>query len=308
MNVSKVIILLATYNGEDFLVKQLDSLIAQTHTNWELWVSDDGSTDATIALLHDYQQRLGVDKVHILSGPRKGFAANFLSLIGTKQANGDYYAYCDQDDEWEPTKLEKGLQWLDSLDKSKAALYCSRTKLVDEQGMELGYSPLFTKAPSFLNALVQNIAGGNTMIFNHTALDLLRTASDKALIVSHDWWTYLVVTGAGGLVYYDPQSLINYRQHSANLVGSNSDWQARFARIFMLFQGRLRQWNDMNIKALLDAKHVLTPENRTVLHNFAKARDSSFFLRPIKAKLLGIYRQTFFGNVGLAIATLFKKI
>lgn len=308
MNVSKVIIFLATYNGEDFLEKQLESLIAQTHTNWELWVSDDGSTDTTLALLNEYQQRLGADKVHILSGPRKGFAANFLSLIGTTQATGDYYAYCDQDDEWEPTKLEKGLQWLDSLDKSKAALYCSRTKLVDEQGVELGYSPLFTKAPSFLNALVQNIAGGNTMIFNHTALNLLRQAGDKVIIVSHDWWTYLLVTGAGGFVYYDPQSLINYRQHSANLVGSNSDWQARFSRIFMLFQGRLRQWNDLNIKALLDAKHLLTAENKTVLTKFVLARDSSFVLRPFKAKLLGIYRQTFFGNVGLAIATLFKKI
>lgn len=308
MSQSKVIILMATYNGQKYLAEQLDSILAQTHENWEIWASDDGSSDDTIAILQAYQQRLGESRLRIVKGPRKGFAANFLSLVTNTSSEAAYYSFCDQDDEWEPTKIEKALEWLETIDANRPALYCSRTTLVDEQGKHLGFSPLFEKPPGFLNALVQSIAGANTMLFNSAAQQLLKQAGNESNIVSHDWWTYLLVTGAGGVVHYDPQSLINYRQHAANLVGGNSDWRARLQRIRLLFQGRLRQWNDLNTEALLRVSFLLTDKNRHVLEQFARARNSALLPRAIKTKALGVYRQTMFGNIGLAIATVCKKI
>lgn len=77
----KVAILLSTYNGERFLVEQLDSLLAQTHRDWIIYASDDGSIDSTLAILREYQQRVGEERFFIFNGPRQGFAKNFMSLV-----------------------------------------------------------------------------------------------------------------------------------------------------------------------------------------------------------------------------------
>ena len=105
-----VAILLGTYNGEKFLEAQLDSLEAQSVTNWTLYVSDDGSTDATLDIIHRYQSKWGTDKIRYRLGPQKGFAQNFLSLACDTSIKADYYAFCDQDDVWLPEKLSIALE------------------------------------------------------------------------------------------------------------------------------------------------------------------------------------------------------
>ncbi|HCR1066432.1 TPA: glycosyltransferase [Klebsiella aerogenes] len=75
MNINdKIAVLLCTYNGEKYLKEQIDSIINQTYKNWVIYVSDDGSTDGTIAILEEYQRKLGEGRLHITHGPRKGFA------------------------------------------------------------------------------------------------------------------------------------------------------------------------------------------------------------------------------------------
>lgn len=100
-----VAILMGTFNGEKYLAEQLDFLEAQTVTNWRLYVSDDGSTDATLDIIHRYQSKWGTDKIQYRLGPQKGFAQNFLSLACDTSIKADYYAFCDQDDVWLPEKL-----------------------------------------------------------------------------------------------------------------------------------------------------------------------------------------------------------
>ena len=299
---------MSTYNGQAYLSGQLDSIGTQTYKNWELWVSDDGSIDNTLQILKDYQNRMGEHRFFIYSGPRKGFSANFLSLICTKNSDADYYAYSDQDDIWAPDKLQQAINWLKTISKEIPALYCARTKLVNKHGKGIGSSPLFKKNPSFLNALVQNVAGGNTMVFNRAALNLLRTAGDKINVVAYDWWTYLLVAGAGGVILYDPLPSLYYRQHENNLIGSNVGWRARYRRISMLFKGSFKRWNDININALLSVQHLLAEDNRSVLNQYIEARESGLFFRLRAIQQLGIYRQTFLGNIGLITAALFNKI
>lgn len=305
---SRVAILLCTYRGQRYLAEQLDSFAAQSHTNWEVWASDDGSEDDTHSILDAYKKRWGVGRLSIHLGPAEGFAANFLSLTCNASINAEFYAYSDQDDVWEADKLSRAVRWLESLPANIPALYCSRTRLVDSDNNEIGVSPLFTKPPSFANALMQNIGGGNTMVFNKAARKLLREAGENKSVITHDWWVYMVVTGCGGLVFYDSKPTLRYRQHGGNLVGTNANWAARLKRARMVFQGRFKCWNDRNISALLTLEHRLTPENREVLRRFSRARGMSLIPRLIQLKRSGIYRQTLLGNISLVVAAILGKI
>src|SRR5690606_13801344 len=95
---SCVAILLTTYNGERFLCEQLDSIAAQTHQDWVVYVSDDGSTDGTLKTLKRYQAAWVSGRMQILHGPGQGFAKNFMSLIRSPAVDAPYLAFCDQDD------------------------------------------------------------------------------------------------------------------------------------------------------------------------------------------------------------------
>lgn len=304
----KVAILLCTMRGERYLRRQLDSINAQTYSNWEIFVSDDGSTDQTLIILEEYRARWGQSRLSILSGPAKGFASNFLSLVCNQNIEADYFAYADQDDIWQNNKLLRAIEWLEQVPADEPALYCGRTCLIDAEDKQIGYAPLFSKPPSFSNALVQNIGGGNTMVFNKEAMELLRHASRNVTISAHDWWTYLVISGCGGRVHYDPVPSVQYRQHNQNLYGSNVGWMMSFRRIYMLLQGRFKEWNTLNIQALQGMNTRLTPSNRDILDDFLSIRSTSLLIRLSGLRRSRIYRQTFLGNIGLAVAAIFKKI
>lgn len=304
----KVLILLCTFDGQHYLADQLESFVAQTHTNWEVWASDDGSQDDTHAILEAYKSKWESGRLSIHFGPEEGFAANFLFITRKASTQADYYAYSDQDDIWEADKLQRAIDCLQTVPSNVPALYCSRTRVVDANNNDIGFSPLFKKVPSFANALMQNIGGGNTMVFNGAARELLQKTGEDKEIVSHDWWAYMVVCGCGGKVFYDAYPSLRYRQHDGNLVGVNATWSARLVRIRMMWQGRFRNWNDSNIEALQRLRPNLTSESQEILDRFSEARNLSLIPRLIGLKRSGIYRQTLFGNLGLIAAAIFKKI
>jgi len=304
----KVAILLCTYHGQHYLPEQLDSIEGQTHGNWEVWASDDGSEDDTHAILERYRAKWGAHRISIHNGPAEGFVSNFLSLVCKADIQAECYAFSDQDDIWEADKLQRAVEWLSSVPKDVPALYCSRTRLVDAENRDLGLSPLFSKPPSFANALIQNIGGANTMVFNEAARRLICEVGENVEVVSHDSWAYMVVTGCGGKVKYDAYPSLRYRQHGNNVVGTNSTWAARRVRIRMLWQGHLRTWNDRHLVALQRLHSRLTPESRLTLELLARARKRSLVPRLIDLKKSGIHRQTLLGNLGLLAAAIFKKI
>ena len=304
----RVAILMATMQGQRFLAEQLNSIATQTHPLWVVCASDDGSDDFTHDILQYYQQHWGPQRVAIHNGPASGSTANFLSLTCRADIDADYFAYADQDDIWESDKLERAVQWLQTVPPEVPALYGSRTQLVDARNQHLGYSLWFKREPDFRNALVQNIAGGNTMVFNRAARELLRLAGENVKVVAHDWWAYMVVTGCGGRVHYDPTPTVRYRQHENNLVGSNQGWLARATRLKLLLQGRFRRWNDANLQALLGIRHLLTPANREVLDEFVALRDAGPLERVARLHRSGLYRQTVLGNLALSAAALIRRL
>jgi glycosyltransferase involved in cell wall biosynthesis len=304
----RVAVLLCTMQGQRFLAEQLNSIATQSHPNWEIWASDDGSDDHTHSILEHYQEHWGEERLSIHDGPAEGSTANFLSLTCRADIDTEYFAYADQDDIWESDKLERAVKWLQTVPRHIPALYGSRTQLVDKRNQYIGYSRLFTRSPSFENSLVQNIAGGNTMVFNRAARDLLRRAGEQVQVVAHDWWAYMVITGTGGRVYYDPYPTVRYRQHEDNQVGSNQSLGAQIVRLRLLLKGRFRSWIDGNLRALESIAPLLTEQNRLVLEEFAASRRGGPWKRLQGLWSAGVYRQNVLGNIGLVLAALTKRL
>lgn len=231
-----------------------------------------------------------------------------MGLLARPEIEADYYGFSDQDDFWHRDKVERALDWLGAQPSECPALFCSRTRIVDSSGNVTGYSPLFRRAPSFANSLVQSIAGGNTMIMNRSARELILSAGADVKVPSHDWWSYILVCGAGGNVRYDHMAKIDYRQHDSNQVGSNSGMIARLRRIKMLKEGRFKQWSEQHVCALQSTQELLTSENQRIFQLFQEARTGAFPQNIYAFIKSGMYRQTIAGNVGLAGAVLLRQI
>lgn len=298
-------ILLATYCGGSFIAEQLASIERQSYAHWTLTVSDDGSTDDTLALVQAFAQRVR-QPVTVLQGPRKGSTWNFCHLIAQApegQAQ-DLFAFCDQDDVWLDNKLERAVQWHSQHQSENARLYCGRTQFVNERLQPIGLSPGIRLAPSFGNALVQNIASGNTMVFSQAVL-LAQKKVQPEHSVWHDWTTYLVTTAIGGLVWFDEESCLLYRQHSANVIGSNEGLRAQIRRLQPLFKGRFKQWMDSNVGAVRDLSSLVTDRQNQILQQFDSIRTHRMALgRIIEWLRTDIRRQKLGSNLTLALAVL----
>lgn len=218
----RIDVLLATYNGERHLCEQIDSVLDQQGVELCLFVRDDGSSDATSALLQGYVERFPEKVVVVPTGKgRRGAAWNFLGLLQL-ESSADYFALCDQDDVWSPDRLLIAVTALEVL-QAPVRLYCSAVNFVSEDLSPLGSSSR-TVLPSFDNALVENIAQGCTMVGDAALRELVR-ARPPQTIAMHDWWLYLLATAFGHVVY-DPVARLRYRQHAANAVGGGfSLWQ-----------------------------------------------------------------------------------
>ena len=304
----RIAILMGTKDGAAFIDEQFASLLAQSQPVVDLWISDDGSTDGTTAIIEAWQARWPKGRLTLTDGPRQGFSANFRSMIIDPRIDADYYAFCDQDDIWEPDRLETALRWMRTHDADIPLMFCSRTATMSKSGSIVGCSPLFRSAPSFRNALVQSIAGGNTIMLNRAARQLLARASVRTQFVSHDWWAYLIVTASGGIVHYDPRPLVRYRQHEANLVGANVSWKARVSRIRRLLKGEFAAWTEDNLSGLAVNRDLLAADSAACLDQFMEARKGGLFHRLSYLRRSGVYRQTLFGTLGLYLATIWGRV
>lgn len=305
-----IAILLATYKGAENLQEQLDSIAGQDYPNWSLFVSDDGSVDRTRDIVLDFA-RAGHD-VTLLDGPRQGAAANFMSLVRRfpQIAPSDaWLAFCDQDDVWLPDKLSRAAQALLDQDPTRPALYCSRTLITDH---ELNGRRLSVPRPrplGFRNALVQNVASGNTILLNRPATALVCASAQKTYeVVVHDWWVYLLISGVDGQFVHDDVPSLLYRQHHENEIGANDNFRAKLVRASMLLNGRFARWNKINIEALRPVANFLTPENRQLLEDFDRMRRVSRYEGLGLLRQMKLYRQTRISTAALWFAVALRRL
>lgn len=297
-----ITIALATYRGARHLGAQLDSIAAQTHRDWRLLISDDGSDDGTAEIARDFLAELPAERGQIIEGPKAGATQNFLHLTQMADPEG-WFAYSDQDDIWMPEKLGRAVEFLSQQDGP--AIYAARTTICDENMNILAPAPAFLRPLTFRNALVQACLPGNTIVANAAALRLMQTAAPaaaKADVVSHDWWAYQLLSGAGAAIKRDTAQVLYYRQHSQNLMGRNDTARAKAARLSLLGDGTFANWLSSNQNALEGAEHLLTPENRTLLNHFGQALRQNGPSTLIAFLRLGLYRQSRLGSLAVMTA------
>ena len=297
-------ILLATYNGAKYLQEQLESLAQQKYKKWTLTISDDGSTDETIEIIKAFAKKRQ-EQIRLLQGPSIGSSTrNFFHLIKQIPVENKevLYAFCDQDDVWLNNKLVSAVQWHASQLDDPIRLYCGRTQYVNKQLKPISLSSNVGRHASFANALVQNIASGNTMVFNSGVLAALKKIHPENS-VWHDWTTYLITTAIGGSVGFDDKAHVLYRQHETNVIGANNGLISKIFRLKSLFKGRYKKWNDTNLSALYDINKEITPSSQKLLKNFCELRALEVPNQRIKSWLkTPIRRQTPVSNLSLGFA------
>jgi glycosyltransferase involved in cell wall biosynthesis len=286
-------ILLSTYNGQRFLAGQLDSLRAQIHDEWVLYWRDDGSTDATPAIVNAFLDRMPPGRGIALTDPgRYGATESFLRLLRAAVRDGyETLAFADQDDVWLSDKLARGVAALGAVPAAVPAVYFARQRLVDTDLRPLGLSAPVRGPLGFPAALTQNLATGCTLMLNRAAAELV-AASVAPAAASHDWWCYLLVAAAGGRLLNDSTPTVLYRQHAGNTIGAptNFFWRAMAAwrRGPTAFTNVLRQ----HVAALADQPHLLAPPAREQVMVLARALRGGTLQRARALCMPGLRRQT----------------
>ena len=232
-------ILLATYNGARYLAPQLDSLLAQTHSHFRLLVSDDGSRDDTLAILHRYQSAFGGRMVLLPAQRSGGVLSNFGRLMQASAEDGvaSHIAFCDQDDVWLPEKTARllaAVQGMENLRGTAVPCLAHSDLTVVDRDLQV-FSPSFAAyqriAPPDIHRLtllsVNQVTGCATLI-NRALLQLALPLPPQA--VMHDWW--LALLAGSGARQWVAQPLILYRQHGRNQLGARDrSLPSRLARL-----------------------------------------------------------------------------
>lgn len=300
-------ILMACLDGAPHLPAQLASIKAQTIPRWSLDASDDGSRDSTVAILRNFAG------ARVFPGPQRGVAAAFLSLAerAARDVPDHALAFCDQDDVWFPEKLERAMSWMERAGDPRrdVLIYASRTVLTDSKLNRRGLSHLHPRLPDFRNALVQNVLGGNTVVVSPAAGQILARSVPAALhagVPYHDWWAYLVLSGAGAAIFNDPHPGLLYRQHGSNQLGHHDAIFGRLRRARFILRREYAQWITANLVALSKVQDLLTDKNRDVFKQFMSARELGGADFAESLKRIGIYRQTRRGDHMLRIMARMK--
>ncbi len=257
-------ILLSTYNGATYLEEQLSSIRSQSFTDWHLFVRDDGSADATLTILHQWQQ-LMPDRMTILSeSEHLGTVRSFERLL--QQASAPYVAFADQDDIWLPDKLLHSMRYMDQAEqdigKETPLLICGDLAVVDSEGKIVDpsfyhYARLnvdWLSSPERL--AVCNYVSGATMLLNRSAIRLALPLSPAAWV--HDAAMALQILQGGGTIIRTTFTDVHYRQHEANVIGAHPTRGCGYylSKIFFPWHVLIRQHRNYR------QAHAITGMNR----------------------------------------------
>ena len=213
-------IAMATYNGERFLREQLDSLLAQTITDFEVVVCDDCSKDSTVAILEEYAKKDSRFRIY-RNEHNLGFKKNFEQAI--MRCKGDYIALCDQDDIWYPNHLEL---LLDNI--GDCVLCCGNSDIVDKDNVYLNKRMSDTDGVHFIpedkhKLLYRLFFAGNP--FQGASMLLKAEFAKKCVPIPdnvsyHDAWICACACTLGKVSYLFT-SLTRYRQHGDNVTNTS---------------------------------------------------------------------------------------
>lgn len=238
----RVLVLLASRNGQLWINRQLESVLAQTGALVTILVRDDASTDETRSLIRALaasDSRVILFNDHSASGSA---SANFFELIRSAElATIDYVALCDQDDEWIPHKLEQAIR---SLRTSKAQGYSSAVRAIWSNGNQKVLSQSATLRDA--DYLFEGAGQGCTFVFEISLFLYLQRTLDanraiQSLLHYHDWALYALARSSGAQWFFDPEVTMIYRQHGSNDTGARGSSASIIRRLNLIQQGWYRK-------------------------------------------------------------------
>lgn len=221
----KVLVLMATYNGEKYLQEQLDSLYSQQNVDVDILVRDDGSKDSTRKILEENSEK---HNLTWYQGEHKNVQKGFFELMQKgAELNYKYYAFCDQDDVWDADKLKIAVECIKGF--NVPALYYAGQRLVDENLMFIEDHRLNNKR-SLKTRFVLSDFAGCTGVFNRQLIEEI-VKFEPEYILMHDTWILRVCLCLGGIVVVDPEPRMDYRQHSGNTLGLGHSFGATVKQV-----------------------------------------------------------------------------
>jgi glycosyltransferase involved in cell wall biosynthesis len=292
MRPPRVDILLATYNGEQFIERQIESVLDQMDPRCRLLIRDDGSSDATMSIVQRFVTRWP-ERITVLEDRERklGACRSFSRLV--EHSDADYLVYCDQDDVWLPGRIAKPLERVQEIERDLGAnvplLVHTDLVVVDESLNTLApsfwsYSNLRPEQGKVLNRLlVQNVVTGCASMINR-ALARLVSASLGVAVPMHDWWVALIAA-AFGQIHALPDATVLYRQHGENCVGAKRyDWRyaANRGREVLFGNGVRRRLHVSQRQARLFLERFgqrLNPGHRAMLDDFLRLEDAGLINR-----------------------------
>ncbi len=228
-----IAILLSTYNGEKYIEEQIGSLQAQTYTDWQLYIRDDGSSDNTVRIIKGLSE---VDSRIILMPDEtyhRGCRESFLWLL--ERVTAEVFMFCDQDDVWLPNKVDLCLNALKKYSSTIPVLVCTDLRIVDSELKTIHRSMWEANRTSHLidnpeNLIIASLYTGCTMMFNKSAKEnIIRNRFTPSIL--HDQLASLSVFKANGKIIPIHTQTILYRQHSGNAIGLNTHYISFFRKL-----------------------------------------------------------------------------
>lgn len=217
----QVSILLSTYEPNlHWLSEQLNSLNTQTYPNLKLYVRDDFSTSVTLAQIADCLKDCITDFPYELNQNEKNLGSNKTFELLTKEADGSFFAYCDQDDIWLPDKIDLIVSYFQN---PKVSLVCSDLQIINENGGVVADSITKIRKRHIFHSgndvtkhlIVSNFVVGCSMVIRS---NIARKAIPFEKLLVHDQWLAIVASTKGEILSLN-QALVQYRQHSKNQTG-----------------------------------------------------------------------------------------
>ena len=300
---AEIEIILATYNGEKYLREQLDSVLANTFTDFEIHICADGSTDGTLEIAREYVEKYS--QITLWENQEnQGYTKNFLQAV--KRETASYFMFCDQDDIWMPDKIEQTYRAIKEAEEAKeipilvytdAFNYDNDTK--KDTGSFHKTSHLDTKKVDTAHLFMENKCIGCTIMCNAKVRDYITELPEEIRV--HDWWVALICSHFGKVVYLDKMTL-HYRQHRDNMIGTSSFFHYLTERLrHVKEQRQALQATFAQGKAFyqLYGDWIEDPKKKKIACEFAILAEENWMMRRIKACRYGFLKSGMVRNIAL---------
>lgn len=304
---STVAIVMTTYNGGLYVSEQIDSILASTYQDFELFIYDDGSTDDTMSILRRYEEQ-NPSKLHVFQNETNlGVTINFLQAL--KRTTMDYVMFCDQDDVWKPNKIALTLKRMrhmeGQLGKCIPMAVFTDAVVVDRQLKVLHNSffcsnHLNPRKTDLAHILMENKLIGCTVMVNQCLRRILNGSRLPSEARFHDWWIALIAASMGKIGYVNEGTLY-YRQHEKNVVGGAGFYTYVKNRILSLQEQKksLEKLERQAEEFLSLYGEQISEEKKNILVTFARLNHMNFIQKRRILLKNGYMKTGFIRNIGL---------